>query len=45
MPVDEKVETSTRTDLSQLESGLDALETGGRQGRASRASSPGHCRR
>ena len=32
MPVDEKVEPSTRTDLSQLESGLDALETGGHQG-------------
>ena len=32
MPVDERVEPSTRTDLSQLESGLDALETGGHQG-------------
>jgi NitT/TauT family transport system permease protein len=32
MPVDEKVEPATRTDLSQLESGLDALETGGHQG-------------
>lgn len=31
MPTDSSVDTTTRTELSQLEAGLDNLETGGRQ--------------